>query len=88
MVRDRDDPDQVAIDRVDQREAKLAEHFLAERLRASDRRAGLRMVTDESDTSDHFFIEVAGHERVDPEKPIELGEVFGLRPWVKLDATS
>ena len=88
MVCDRDDPDQVAIDRVDQREAKPAEHFLAERLRASDRGAGLRMVKDERDTSAHIILEVAGYEWVEPEKPIEFGEVFGLRPWVKLDATS
>ena len=46
------------------------------------------MVKDERDTSAHIILEVAGYEWVEPEKPIEFGEVFGLRPWVKLDATS
>jgi hypothetical protein len=88
MVCDRDDPDQVGIDRIDQREAELAEHLLAKSLRASDRGSGLRMIEDERDTSVHVVIEVASHERVDTQKPIEFGEVLGLGSWVKLDATS
>jgi hypothetical protein len=61
---------------------------LRTRLRASDRGSGLRMIEDERDAGVHVIIEVAGHERVDPQEPIEFGEVFGLGSWVKLDATS
>jgi hypothetical protein len=88
MVRHGDDSDHVGIDRIDQREAEFAEHFFAERLRPSDCGAGLRMIEDERNASVQVIIEVAGHERVDPQKPIEFGEVLGLGSWVKLDATS
>jgi len=46
------------------------------------------MIEDERDTGVHVVVEVASHERVDTQKPIEFGEVFGLGSWVKLDATS